>query len=191
MRPFLFYPSIKRNSMTEHIWNKFRAELLGFIKSRIRNKDVAEDLLQEVFIKIHSKANSLTKEDKLTAWVYQITRNTIIDYYRKAEPHIFQEDVKPGLIDDPKNLNKDLLVCLKPFIEELPEKYCEALLQTSFENKSQKEYAEQNGLTYSAAKSRIQRARIQLKDLFMDCCQISSDKYGNIIDIDKSNCACD
>lgn len=177
--------------MTESIWNRFREELLGFIKARVNNKDDAEDLLQEVFIKIHSKGSTLSKSDKLAPWVFQITRNSITDYYRKTERHVFKENVETGFPEDITYLNKDLLVCLKPFVEQLPEKYRHALLQTSFEDKSQKEYAEENGLSYSAAKSRIQRARKQLKDLFVNCCVINTDKYGNIIDIEKGNYSCD
>ena len=176
--------------MTENIWNRFKEELLGFIKARVNDKGIAEDILQEVFIKIHSKANTLSEEDKLAAWIYQVTRNTITDYYRKTDRHIFKETVETNFPEDSTYLNKDLLVCLKPFIEELPDKYRDALLQTSFEDKSQKEYAVENGLNYSAAKTRIQRARVQLKQLFMDCCSIDTDKYGNILDIDKGNCSC-
>lgn len=176
--------------MTEHIWNKFKEDLLGFIKARVNNKDIAEDLLQEVFVKIHSKANTLSEGDKLAAWVYQITRNTITDYYRKTDRHVFKDSVEVNFPEDITYLNKDLLLCLKPFIEELPEKYRDALLQTSFEDKSQKEYAEENGLSYSAAKSRIQRARVLLKQVFVACCPIKSDRYGNITDIGKGNCSC-
>jgi RNA polymerase sigma-70 factor (ECF subfamily) len=176
--------------MTEHIWNRFKEELLGFIRARVNDQDIAEDLLQEVFVKIHSKANTLSEGDKLAAWVYQITRNTITDYYRKTDRHVFKDSVEANFPEDITYLNKDLLLCLKPFIEKLPDKYRDALLQTSFEDKSQKEYAEENGLSYSAAKSRIQRARVQLKQLFVACCPIKSDKYGNITDIDKGNCSC-
>lgn len=176
--------------MTENIWNRFKEEILGFIKARVNDKDIAEDLLQEIFVKIHSRTNTLSEKDKLAAWVYQITRNTITDYYRRTDKHVYKETVETSLPEDINYLNKDLLICLKPFIEELPDIYKDALLQTSFEGKSQKEYAAENGLNYSAAKTRIQRARVQLKKLFVDCCPINTDKYGNILDIDKGNCDC-
>ena len=80
---------------TEEIWNRFCCELEQFIKQRIKDKTAAEDLLQDIFIKIHLNKNSLKESDKLTAWVYQITRNTIIDYYRRNKQEIaetnFQE----------------------------------------------------------------------------------------------------
>ena len=66
----------------ENVWNDFKGELFGFIKSRIHNQELAEDLLQEVFIKIHTNLNSLGEGANLVSWIYRITRNTIIDYYR-------------------------------------------------------------------------------------------------------------
>lgn len=67
---------------TTAIWKDFNGELLGFIKARVNNPDTSQDILQEVFIKIHQSSSQLSSEDKLASWVYQITRNTIIDYYR-------------------------------------------------------------------------------------------------------------
>ena len=69
--------------MTKDIWEEFHLELLGFIKTRINDSDTAEDILQEVFVKIHNNTDTLKQNFSLASWVYQITRNTIIDFYRK------------------------------------------------------------------------------------------------------------
>ena len=71
--------------MTTSIWNEFSQELLGFIKARVNNEQNAEDILQEVFIKIHTKIDTIHKHQKIASWVYQITRNAIIDFYRKKK----------------------------------------------------------------------------------------------------------
>ena len=89
--------------MTENIWNQFKDELLRFIVSRVNDKDIAQDLLQIVFIKIHSKSDSLSDNDKLTSWLYQITRNTIIDYYQPKYEQIVNK-VKNKSYDALSNL---------------------------------------------------------------------------------------
>jgi RNA polymerase sigma-70 factor (ECF subfamily) len=78
----------------EHVWNDFKAELFGFIKSRIHNQELAEDLLQEVFIKIHANLKALDENANLVSWIYRITRNTIIDYYRKKKRLVYQDTIE-------------------------------------------------------------------------------------------------
>jgi RNA polymerase sigma-70 factor, ECF subfamily len=175
---------------TEKIWNDFNKELFRFIKKRVKNNDIANDLLQDVFVKIHLKLATLSDNDKLTAWVYQITRNSIIDYYKKHKPAAdIPFDIQE--FNEPKLYNDEFSKCLKPFINQLPETYREAILQTEMGQLSQKEYAAKADISYSGAKSRIQRGRQQLFQLFNNCCKLSSDKYGNIIDYQsKQNCSC-
>ncbi len=176
--------------MTEHIWKHFKDELLNFILSKVNNKQSANDLLQEVFIKIHLNYKSIEDQDKLSSWLYQITRNTIIDYYRKKEGSSPDFEYEHSFPEKEENQNKELLCCLQPFINKLSPKYKDALINTAFGDLSQKEYAENNNLSYTAAKSRVQRARVQLKNTFKQCCDIQNDKYGNIIEIENKTCNC-
>jgi RNA polymerase sigma-70 factor (ECF subfamily) len=76
------------------------------------------------------------------------------------------------------------------FMNDLPADYCEALCLTELEGISQKEYALRKGISYSAAKSRVQRGRAMLKDLLLQCCHYSFDKYGTVIDIQPNCCCC-
>ncbi len=66
---------------TEDIWNDRQKKLLVFIKGRVADES-AEDILQEVFIKIHTKLKCLKENEKLENWLFKITRNSIVDYYR-------------------------------------------------------------------------------------------------------------
>ncbi|NQX97509.1 MAG: RNA polymerase subunit sigma, partial [Flavobacteriales bacterium] len=56
---------------TEKIWENFHHQLLGFITVRVNNKNIAEDILQDVFVKIHLKSETLTEKTKLQSWLYQ------------------------------------------------------------------------------------------------------------------------
>ena len=176
---------------TATIWKEFSDELLGFIKARVNQASTAEDILQDVFVKIHQKSEQLSDSNKLASWVYQITRNSIIDYYRKKKLPISDDASFPNETNESdSNLNPQFINCMMPFIDQLPEKYADALNKTVYGDLSQKEYAEELGVSYTAVKSRVQRARHKLKELFTQCCNIQADKYGNIISsrIDDCNC---
>ncbi len=69
---------------TQQIWEDFRAPLRSFIRQRVHDEDVADDLLQEAFLKIHNGIGSLKDDQRLTGWLYRIVRNTITDHFRKA-----------------------------------------------------------------------------------------------------------
>lgn len=174
--------------MTEKIWNEFNNELLGFVKSKINDTEIAKDILQEVFIKIHKNKNSLKENEKISSWVYQITRNTIIDYYRKKKNNKLQipvEDIFPEKLEEK---GTDFSNCVKPFLKKLSKQDKELLEAINIKGISQKKYAQDNGLSYSTVKSRVQRARQKLKLLFLECCDIESDNYGNVMSYSQKKC---
>jgi len=75
-------------------------------------------------------------------------------------------------------------------MDNLPQKYCEALCLTELGAMSQKAYAENAGISYSGAKARVQRAKKMLKDMLMKCCHYQFDKYGTVIGIYPADCCC-
>ena len=72
---------------TEDIWNEYHDKLSAFLRGRVAD-DMVEDILQDVFVKIHSRIDSLKESTKLESWLYQITRNAVIDYYRSKRPTV-------------------------------------------------------------------------------------------------------
>ncbi|MBO8170822.1 MAG: RNA polymerase sigma factor SigZ [Bacillaceae bacterium] len=185
---------------TNAIWEAYRNSLRQFIHTRISNEHEADDILQEVFIKIHHYLPGLKDEEKLIAWIYQITRHTIVDYYRKRDKRkedpvdISQDHTvfkKCDQVDD-DNLNAIVAGWLRELMQQLPEIYREALILTEFKNLTQKEMANKLGISISGAKSRVQRARKKLKQLLLDCCHLEMDLLGNVLDyhINKGNCSC-
>ncbi len=165
---------------------KFEEKLKRFILSKVFDEDVANDLLQEVLIKIYKSYGNLKDHDSLSAWVYQLARNTVMDYFRKHKPNVKITDL-PEEISTDDSLNHELVDCLEPFLEQLPNNYREALNLTDLGQLTQKEYAKIKGLSYSGAKSNVQRARLRLRELFDKCCKIESDKYGQVISYDLRN----
>ena len=72
--------------MSEQLWETFSVPLQRFIQRRVPDPHTAEDILQDVFLKIHMRIDSLHQQDRVAAWIYQIARNAIADYYRAQRP---------------------------------------------------------------------------------------------------------
>jgi RNA polymerase sigma-70 factor, ECF subfamily len=182
---------------TADIWARFSAPLRRFIGKRVADEQAADDILQDVFVKIHSRIDTLQDEQKLEGWVYQIARNAVIDYYRRPSPALALADTALAA-DEPEieDAEQELAPGLTAMVYELPVEYREAILLTEYQGLSQKEMAERLGLSFSGAKSRVQRARAQLKAMLLDCCHFEFDRRGKVIDYyprpDCCNtCACE
>ncbi len=176
-----------------HIWEELSLPLKSFIKKRIANEADADDILQEVFMKIHNNINDLSDDHKIHAWVYRITRNAIVDYYRRHDKSIELSELSEEITMEPDEditSNMEIAACLKSMIESLPEKYKEAVLLTEFQNLTQKELSDRMGLSLSGAKSRVQRGRRKLKEMLLGCCQLEFDRLGNVIDFQHKSSDC-
>jgi len=176
----------------KEIWLKFEDKLRGFIFARIRDKNITEDLLQEVFIRIHSNIDHLKDQTKLQSWIYQICRNLVIDYFRTDKKAVGQEYSQVIEEEEPdgSRVMEEALADMIKMMNGLPAEYCEALCLTELEGLSQKEYADKIGISYSGAKSRVQRSRRMLRDMLMNCCHYEFDKYGTILEISPKHCCC-
>ena len=170
---------------TEGVWEEFHIPLQHFIRRRVPDEVTAEDVLQDVFLKIHQHVDTLKEVKKLESWIYQITRNAIIDTYRRSRP-VTTLDV-PEVIDLPEELPDDdivseLLPCVRAMVRSLPELDRQALVLTEYQGLTQKEMAERLGLSLSGAKSRVQRAREKLKQHLLECCHFELDRRGHVLD---------
>jgi RNA polymerase sigma-70 factor (ECF subfamily) len=166
----------------EAVWTDFGDTLKRFILARVGDEQAAEDILQDVFLKIHAHIGGLQDEDRLQAWIFRIACNAITDYYRKPQHAAELPDDLPAPIDDGNEAERQLARSLRLMIELLPAEYRDALLLDAFEGLSQKEIAARLGLSLSGAKSRIQRGRAMLRDLLLACCHFEFDQHGRVID---------
>ena len=175
-----------------NIWIDFHKELKAFIINKTRNSADTDDILQEVFIKIIHNIDKVNQAENLKNYLYGIVRNAINDYFRNRKQVIDNSEIEEELTEyEVGSLNTTIAEnCVKPFIDKLPENYREALLITEFQDVSQKELAEKLNISYSGAKSRVQRGKEKLKELLVDCCAYQTDKYGNLIEAKNNNCDC-
>ncbi len=179
----------------EKIWQQFSGELRRFILSKVRDEMVADDLLQEVFLKIHHGIAQLRDVGRLESWVYRIARNVIHDYYRQQRffngelAEIPAEETAVGV-----PVGEQLAGGLHAMIEALPEIYREPLRLTVFEGLPQAEVARRLGLSVSGAKSRVQRGRQLLKKMLLECCHFEFDRRGMVLDFhprERCDCGCE
>ena len=164
---------------TKKVWDIYATEVKRFILSKVKEQTVADDLLQETFIKIHTKLETLKDADKLKSWVFSIARYTVIDYFRNS-------DLNHGLVDDtisvedsnPEHTKED---CLEGIIKALPKKYREPLILSDVQGLKQIQISEQLQRPLSTVKSQIQRARKLIAQGFVDCCDFKINNKGYLV----------
>ena len=168
----------------ENLWDELSKPLLRYIKTKVKSPNDAEDILQTVFVKIYTELANVNDPGKIRQWIYCVTRNAVVDHYRAHKPHVELRDdqvlIEPDAPDEA--LNREVGRCLRIMIDSLPDKDRQALLLTEVEGLSQKKLSEAVGITLPGAKSRVQRARRRLKKLFLECCEVQIDRYGNVVE---------
>jgi RNA polymerase sigma-70 factor (ECF subfamily) len=173
------------------IWSDLGGRIRAFVGSRVNDTHAADDITQDVLLKVQAKPGAVPAEDKRSAWVFSIARNAVIDHYRTravrnrdaigdAEPRADTTD--PRTEDEVRKLT----ACLGRMIEQLPEPYRNAMKLVDLDGLSQQQLADRSGISLSGAKSRVQRARQELKDMLLDCCVVERDARGNVIDFQRT-----
>ena len=187
----------------DELWRDLHVRLRGFIRARISDPEAADDVAQEVLLRLHRSLKRLRAEDRLDAFAYQIARNAIIDHYRSRataketpEPHddlVARVDADSDGAHEPDgHARQELARCLAPLIRQLPEPYREALTLTDLGKLSQVEAAKVVGLSVPGMKARVQRARAQIHELLTCCCEVALDSRSQIRDVQRTGpCACD
>jgi RNA polymerase sigma-70 factor (ECF subfamily) len=168
---------------SEKIWLEYHSRLRAFIATRISDAAARDDILQEVFLKMHTGLTSLKDRTKLKNWLYQITRNAVIDYFRAQKPTVELPESLPQTKDDADagaEAIEDLSSCLQPMIQNLPASCREAVILSELQGYTQKDVAKMQGISLSGAKSRVQRGRAQLKEMLADCCRLEFDHRGRL-----------
>lgn len=174
------------------VWNELGDRVRRFVASRVNDPATADDITQDVMLKVQAQLGDLPPDDKLPAWIFRTARNAITDHYRAraVRDHADIGDVDPaavgGIAGDPREAVRDLLPCLARMVDQLPEPYREAMRLADLQGLSQQEVADRAGISLSGAKSRVQRARQMLRAMVEDCCDVERDGRGNVFDFEPT-----
>ena len=166
-------------------WPDVAARLRPFVANRVPANDI-DDVVQDVLVRMHRGLPTLRDDDRFSAGMFQVARNAIADKARKSAP----TPVDPANLEDTTALPDEndreaataLAGCVSLFVAQLPSPYREAITLVELEGKTAKEAAEMVGISVSGMKSRVQRGRAQLRELFERCCEIAVDARGKPTD---------
>lgn len=168
-------------SKTETFWKDLHSLLQRFIRSRVRDENLVDDLIQETFLRIHKNLNSLKDPRKLSNWALTIARRSIADAFRSRKHELLDEEPVSPIRE--RAVDQELVDCVtNSLLASLPEKYRVAIQRVELDGLSQKEFAEELRLSISAAKSRVQRGRALIKNTLLKSCELEFDSRGGLID---------
>ncbi|MEP0545646.1 MAG: sigma-70 family RNA polymerase sigma factor [Rhodothermales bacterium] len=188
-------PDTPAAPVTAEVWTRFRAGLLAFLLRRLPSQADAEDVLQDVFVRIHEGASDLRHPDRLQPWVFAIAHRAVADFYRAhgrrpddlpaeaaAEPAVEPAHVGVAPHPDGHDVHDEVLSWLVPLVDALPDGYREAVRLADLEGLTQQAVADRLGLSLSGAKSRVQRGRALLGDLLRACCEVEFGPDGRAVE---------
>lgn len=161
-------------------WRQHKDELRSFLVHRSGSGAEADDLLQEVFLRVVAQGTGFCNVANPRAWLFQVARNLMLDRFRLDRAHVELPDdlvAEPPQAADPVDL---LSHCLPRVLSELSAEDCEAVVLCDIQGMTQKAFAAHLGLSLPAAKSRVQRARLRLRARLAEACQVKFDEDGKV-----------
>ena len=176
-------------------WSEFQSRLRGYVAGRV-DPAWTDDVTGDILLRLLENKERLEQARNPLAWAYRVAANSITDHYRRravesralVQAHAEAASSAPTASLAPTAAEKEskaerrrIEACLMPFILDLSPKQAEALLLTSFQGLSQTEAARRLGLSVSGMKSRVQRARAELKRRLLACCEFETDRRGRVM----------
>jgi RNA polymerase sigma-70 factor (ECF subfamily) len=174
-------------------WAETLERLTAFVAARVGDRETAADITQDVIVRSIA-SGALSQVDNPTAWLYRSARNAVIDHYRTRRAHVTDDALHnwPALDTsaEPNDATRELAHCLRPLLEQLPEAARDALLSVDLGGVTHRQAAETLGISVSGMKSRVQRARNDLKQLLEQCCAVEVDTRGAVADYQPNSTGC-
>lgn len=153
---------------------KLQQSLRSYLRRRVSDATLADDLLQEVFVKALTSKRAGRRIDNLTGWLFAAARTTLVDYYRaNGTPTQDLDESMPNQEDaEDLRLHSEVASCLNTFLAQLPSIYRDTLVATELDSETQHSIAEKQAVSVSAIKSRAARGRAMLKQKLLECCYV-------------------
>ena len=166
------------------IWSRHEPELRTWLRARMPVSSDVDDVLQDSFVKAMRQGDRVSDVTQPRAWLFEITRNTLIDRLRAQKPLAHLPPDWEELPEEPNDLDTvdALVACVPRVLSELGAQDREAIELCDLQGMAQAEFARLKGLSLPAAKSRVQRARIRMRERMAQGCQVSFDPRGKVDD---------
>lgn len=152
----------------EEIYLQYRDKVFGYVRNHVNNTEDAEDITSDIFIKIYSKLDTYDESKaSLSTWIYSMTSNTVIDFYRTNHIHSeIPEDLTDdrSLIED-EVLSSESLELLAKALEQLPQELRDIIVLRYYKGLTLQQVAEVMKLSYGVTKLRHREALGKLKDM--------------------------
>jgi RNA polymerase sigma-70 factor, ECF subfamily len=178
---------------TETVWHEFHHRLRAYVARRVRGAAEVDDIVQKVFLEIHRGLPGLRRRERVGAWLFRAAHNAVVDHYRA--PARRREVTSGGTLDletavigaslpDTGDSAEATIAadCLRPIVEKLAATDRDAIDRIELRGMTQKQAAALAGISLTAMKARVQRARRRLKTALLECCRFVLDARGGVID---------
>lgn len=162
-------------------WALHQPELRNWARHRLHNAADADDLLQDLFLKALRQGDKFCSIDNARAWLFEVARNTLADRLRVARTTVELPDDLASAEHETAVVDQ-LTACLPRVLSELTPDDRDAITLCDLKGMAQADYAKSKGLSLSAAKSRLQRARVRMKAQMTTACQVQLDSVGHVQD---------
>jgi RNA polymerase sigma-70 factor, ECF subfamily len=181
-------PETATQDLAETLWLEFRPRLQAFVARRVANPADAEDIVQSAFLQMHRHVDGIRDAGRIQAWLYRVVRRGVADYYRSG--HRRREVLSGSSIDidalgprpvegdEDEAARREVAACLAPAVERLKSNDQEAIVLTEIKGLRLADAAQRVGVSLTGMKSRVQRARLRLREAMLNCCDLALDGQG-------------
>lgn len=172
-------PAERRFFCAEKAWHAHEAELRHYITKKVSDTHLAEDLIQEAFLRAMVQGAKFCTLDDPRAWLFRVCRNLLVDHWRKHRHlDILPDDFESTVAEEtrPDEPLGDLLDCIEPNLHHLSASDQSIIRACDLAHQTVQQYADEQGLTLTATKSRLLRARARLREAMVTRCGVQFDE---------------
>ena len=148
------------------IYEEYHRKVLSYIRGKVGDSTLAEDLCADVFLKVYEKIDTFDQtKASISTWIYTIAHNTVIDQYRRTRPtEEIPEDMANN--DDPlaEVCNDEALDALAVALKKLDERERHLIIERYYNNASLKDIASEMNISYSYVKILHNNALKKMKE---------------------------
>jgi RNA polymerase sigma-70 factor (ECF subfamily) len=178
------------NLSFENIFTSYEKPLYNFVLRMVKDAQTAEDLTQDIFLKIYQKLKSFRGDASVSTWVYKIATNAYLDYVRSSA---YKKNSLSDYIDEGENekwdhgkyekvlsidervIKSEMNTCIQRFLNDLPEDYRAVIVLHDLQDLKNREIADILNCTLETVKIRLHRARKKFRTVLADNCDFYRD----------------